>query len=46
MPGTTRDAIDTYVEKGEDKYIFIDTAGIRRKSRITDNIERYSTIRS
>lgn len=46
IPGTTRDAIDTYVEKGEDKFIFIDTAGIRRKSRITDNIERYSTIRS
>ena len=34
------------MEKGEDKYVFIDTAGIRRKSRITDNIERYSTIRS
>ncbi|NSW89788.1 MAG: ribosome biogenesis GTPase Der [Firmicutes bacterium] len=46
IPGTTRDAVDTYVEKGEDKFIFIDTAGIRRKSRITDNIEKYSTIRS
>ena len=46
IPGTTRDAIDTYVEHREDKYLFIDTAGIRRKSRITENIERYSTIRS
>ncbi|HHW30403.1 MAG TPA: ribosome biogenesis GTPase Der [Clostridiaceae bacterium] len=46
IPGTTRDAIDTYLEKGEDKFIFIDTAGIRRKSKITENIERYSTLRS
>jgi len=46
IPGTTRDAIDTFVEKGEDKFIFIDTAGIRRKSKIIDNIEKYSTIRS
>lgn len=46
VPGTTRDAIDTYVEQGEDKYVFIDTAGIRRKSKVTENIERYSTMRS
>lgn len=46
IPGTTRDAIDTYVENGEDKYIFIDTAGIRRKSKIFETIERYSIIRS
>ena len=46
IPGTTRDAIDTYVENGEDKYIFIDTAGIRRKSKIVENIEKYSIIRS
>jgi len=46
IPGTTRDAIDTYVEKGEDKFIFIDTAGVRRKSKIIDNIEKYSIIRS
>ncbi len=46
IPGTTRDAIDTYCEIGEDKYVFIDTAGIRRKSRITENIEKYSIIRS
>lgn len=46
IPGTTRDAIDTYVEIGDDKYVFIDTAGIRRQSRITENIEKYSTLRS
>jgi len=46
IPGTTRDAVDTYLKRGEDRYVFIDTAGIRRKSRITDTIERYSTIRS
>ncbi|HZK28056.1 MAG TPA: ribosome biogenesis GTPase Der [Thermoclostridium sp.] len=46
IPGTTRDAIDTYVERGENRYIFIDTAGIRRKSKIDENIERYSVIRS
>ncbi len=46
IPGTTRDAIDTYIEIGEDKYVFIDTAGIRRQSRITENIEKYSALRS
>jgi len=46
IPGTTRDAIDTYIEKENGKYVFIDTAGIRRKSKIVENIERYSTIRS
>ncbi|HHV60235.1 MAG TPA: ribosome biogenesis GTPase Der [Clostridiaceae bacterium] len=46
IPGTTRDAIDSYVEKGENKYVFIDTAGIRRQSKIRENIERYSVIRS
>lgn len=46
IPGTTRDAIDTYVEKCDDKYILIDTAGIRRQSRITENIEKYSILRS
>ncbi|NLG88420.1 MAG: ribosome biogenesis GTPase Der [Clostridiaceae bacterium] len=46
IPGTTRDAIDTPVERDGKKYIFIDTAGIRRKSKIEENIERYSVIRS
>ncbi len=46
IPGTTRDAVDTYVEIGENKFVIIDTAGLRRKSRISENIERYSTVRS
>ncbi|NLX78162.1 MAG: ribosome biogenesis GTPase Der [Clostridiaceae bacterium] len=46
IPGTTRDAIDTRVERNGKVYNFIDTAGIRRKSRIEENIERYSVIRS
>ncbi len=46
IPGTTRDAIDTLVTDGEDRYVFIDTAGIRRQSRITENIEKYSALRS
>jgi GTP-binding protein len=47
VPGTTRDAIDTPLEHEGRKYILIDTAGIRRKSRIDDEtVERYSVIRS
>jgi GTP-binding protein len=46
IPGTTRDAIDTPVEREGKKYILIDTAGVRKKSRIEENIERYSVIRS
>lgn len=46
IPGTTRDAIDTYLEHGDDKYVLIDTAGIRRKSKISGNIEKYSVLRS
>lgn len=46
IPGTTRDAIDTYVNVQGDEYMFIDTAGIRRKSKVTENIEKYSTMRS
>ncbi|WP_416198117.1 MAG: ribosome biogenesis GTPase Der [Sporanaerobacter sp.] len=46
IPGTTRDAIDTYFEYKDDKYVFIDTAGIRRKRNIDENIEKYSVIRS
>lgn len=46
IPGTTRDAIDTPFTRGEDKYVFIDTAGIRRKKNIHENVERYSVIRS
>jgi len=46
IPGTTRDALDTPIEYKGTKYIFIDTAGIRRKSKIYDRIEKYSILRS
>lgn len=46
IPGTTRDAIDTYVEKDGQKYLFIDTAGIRRKSKVNEKVEKYSVLRS
>ena len=46
IAGTTRDAIDTPFEWEVDKYLLIDTAGIRRKSRVNEDIERYSVIRS
>ncbi len=46
IAGTTRDAIDTEIIHNGEHYIFIDTAGLRRKSRITDDIERYSVIRT
>ncbi len=46
IAGTTRDAIDTPVEKNGQKFVFIDTAGIRRKGKIDDDIERYSVMRA
>lgn len=46
IPGTTRDAINTRVENSHGKYIFVDTAGIRRKARVDDRIEKYSVLRS
>lgn len=46
IAGTTRDAIDTYYERDGQKYLFVDTAGMRKKGRIDENIERYSVIRS
>ncbi len=46
IAGTTRDAIATYKVIAKQKYLFIDTAGIRRKSKVEENIERYSVIRS
>lgn len=46
IPGTTRDAIDSYVETEYGKFNLIDTAGIRKKSKVTEEIERYSVIRS
>ncbi len=46
IAGTTRDAIDTYVENEKGKFNFIDTAGLRRKSRVDDKIEKYSILRA
>lgn len=46
IAGTTRDSIDTPFERGGDKYVLIDTAGIRRKSKVNEDIERYSVIRA
>jgi GTP-binding protein len=46
VAGTTRDAIDSEFENETGKYIFIDTAGMRRKSKVDDMIERYSNMRS
>ena len=44
--GTTRDAIDSYFENAQGKYNFIDTAGMRKKSKVDDVIERYSVLRA
>ncbi len=46
IAGTTRDTTDTFVENAFGKFNFIDTAGIRRKSKVTDAIERFSVIRA
>lgn len=46
IPGTTRDAIDVLAEVDGKKYVFTDTAGLRKKGKINENIERYSAIRS
>lgn len=45
VPGTTRDAIDTLFEKGNTQFLFIDTAGIRKKSKVTQPLEYYSVLR-
>lgn len=46
IAGTTRDATDTVIENENGKYVFIDTAGIRRKSKVTEKIEHYSVLRA
>ncbi|MEC9381796.1 MAG: ribosome biogenesis GTPase Der, partial [Thermodesulfobacteriota bacterium] len=46
QPGTTRDTIDVIISNKNKKYSFIDTAGLRKKSRISDNVEYYSTSRA
>ena len=46
IAGTTRDAIDSHYEKNGDKFLFIDTAGMRKRGKIDENVERYSVVRS
>ena len=46
IAGTTRDSIDTYFEHGDDKFILIDTAGIRKKKKVEAGVEKYSVLRT
>ncbi|MBE6758123.1 MAG: ribosome biogenesis GTPase Der [Ruminococcaceae bacterium] len=46
IAGTTRDAIDSEVKNEHGNYVFVDTAGLRRKSRVDDEVERYSVLRA
>ncbi|MCB5941320.1 ribosome biogenesis GTPase Der [bacterium 210820-DFI.6.52] len=46
IAGTTRDAVDSRVENRYGKFVFIDTAGIRRKNKVDDSVERYSVLRA
>ena len=46
IPGTTRDTVNVKISRGNQNYFFVDTAGLRRKSKISDNVEYYSTSRA
>ncbi len=46
VAGTTRDAVDSYLEKGGQKYLIIDTAGMRKKSKVDDRVEKFSVLRA
>ena len=46
IAGTTRDAVDTAIRYNGEEYVFIDTAGLRRKSKVKEDLERYSIIRA
>jgi len=46
IPGTTRDSIDSHFTVGENEYVFVDTAGLRRKRYISEKVERYSVVRT
>ena len=46
VAGTTRDAVDSYLENETGKYLFIDTAGMRKKSKVDDRIEKFSVLRA
>lgn len=46
VPGTTRDSVDTLLEKNDKKYLLIDTAGIRRKSKVSERLEKYTIVKA
>lgn len=46
IPGTTRDAVDTYFERGDEKYVLVDTAGIRRPGKVQGSVEYYCVLRA
>lgn len=46
VAGTTRDAVDSYFENEEGKFLFIDTAGMRKKAKVNDQVERFSVLRA
>ena len=46
MAGTTRDAVDSYFENDKGKYLFIDTAGMRKNSKVVDRVEKFSVLRA
>ncbi|HAU39650.1 MAG: small GTP-binding protein, GTP-binding protein [Candidatus Peregrinibacteria bacterium GW2011_GWF2_43_17] len=46
IPGTTRDSVEVYFKRGDDKFIFIDTAGLRKKGKVEQGIEKFSVLRS
>ena len=46
MAGTTRDSVDSYFENEQGKYLFIDTAGMRKKSKVDDRVEKFSVLRA
>jgi len=46
VAGTTRDAVDSYFENEQGKFVFIDTAGMRKKSKVDDRVEKFSVLRS
>ena len=46
VAGTTRDAVDSYLEKNGQKYLIIDTAGMRKKSKVDDRVEKFSVLRA
>ncbi len=46
IAGTTRDSIDVTIKKNDIEYVFVDTAGVRKKSKVKENVEKYSVLRS